>query len=208
MEFTADQVWGLAVRADLTNGGYVKEDRWDYSLSEPVLIHRANKFLVKKWLRENRQPNDIEIEKGREYRHYFNSFTFKAIMGKITDFERQALRIAQMDEFTGRDLLEFAIVSCLPMAARRDQQQQELKRELYASEQLLGEVGDPIAGDVTVLECRWKPEYNKFRVNARMGESFVDFWFTRELAGEVRIKGKIKAMRSDKTTQLNYVKLL
>jgi hypothetical protein len=210
MQFTADQVWGLAVRADITNGGYVKEDRWDYpdGVNNPVLAFRANKSLVKEWLRENRQPNDIEIEKGREYRRYFNTFTLKAIMGKITDFERQALRIAQMEEFTGRDLLEFAIVSCLPMAARRDQKQQELKRELYASEQLLGEVGDPIAGDVTILECRYKPEYNKFRVNARMGESFVDFWFTRELAGEVHIKGKIKAMRSDKTTQLNYVKLL
>jgi hypothetical protein len=208
MQFTADQVWGLAVRADITNGGYVKEDRWDYSLSEPVLIHRANKFLVKEWLRENREPNEQEVAKGQEYRRYFNTFTLKAIMGKITDFERQALRIAQMDEFNGRHLLEFAIVSCLPMAARKDQQQQELRRELYASEQLLGQVGDPIAGDVTVLECRYNPNYNKFRVNARMGESFVDFWFTRALEGEVRIKGKIKALRDDKTTQLNYVKLL
>jgi hypothetical protein len=94
------------------------------------------------------------------------------------------------------------------MAARKDQQQQELRRELYASEQLLGQVGDPIAGDVTVLECRYNPNYNKFRVNARMGESFIDFWFTRALEGEVRIKGKIKALRDDKTTQLNYVKLL
>jgi len=208
MEFTADQVWGLAVRADLTNGGYVKEDRWDYSLSEPVLIHRANKSLVKEWLRENRQPNEQEVAKGQEYRRYFNTFTLKAIMGKITDFERQALRIAQMDEFTGRNLLEFAIVSCLPMAARRDQQQQDLKRELFHSEQILGDIGDIVAGDVTVIECRWKPEYNKYRVNARMGESFIDFWFVRELAGEVRIKGKIKALRDDKTTQLNYVKLL
>ncbi len=208
MEFTADQVWGLAVRADLANGGYVKEDRWDYSLSSPVMVNRANKTLVKEWLRENHQPTDEEVAQGQEYRRYFNTFTLKAIMGKITDFERQALRIAQMDTFTGRDLLEFAIVSCLPMAARRDQRQQDLKRELFHSEQLLGDLGDVVAGDITVIECRWKPEYNKFRINARMGESFVDFWFTRNLEGEQRIKGKIKALRDDKTTQLNYVKLL
>jgi len=208
MNFTADQVWGLAVRADLTNGDYFKEDQWDYTQSEPVLVHRANKFLVKEWLRENRQPNEQEIAKGQEYRRYFNTFTLKAIMGKITDFERQALRIAQMDTFTGRNLLEFAIVSCLPNAARRDQRQQALNRELFHSEQLLGDLGDVVAGDITVIECRWKPEYNKYRVNARMGESFVDFWFTRNLEGEQRIKGKIKALRDDKTTQLNYVKLL
>jgi len=208
MEFTADQVWGLAVRADITNGGYFKEDQWDYSQPEPVLVHRANKFLVKEWLRENREPNEQEIVKGQEYRRYFNGFTLKAIMGKITDFERQALRIAQMDEFTGRHLLEFAIISCLPSAARKDQQQQELKRELYASEQLLGDVGDAIVGDVTVIDSRYNPNYNKFRINARMGEAFIDFWYTRSLEGDVRIKGKIKALRADKSTQLNYVKVL
>jgi hypothetical protein len=208
MEFTADQVWGLAVRADITNGGYCKEDQWDYSQSEPVLVHRANKFLVKEWLRENRQPNEQEITQGQEYRRYFNGFTLKAIMGKITDFERQALRIAQMDTFTGRDLLEFAIISCLPSAARKDQKQTDLKRELYASTQLLGQIGDTIAGDITVISSRYNPNYNKFRVNARMGEAFVDFWFTRAVEGEVRIKGKIKALRDDKSTQLNYVKLL
>jgi hypothetical protein len=208
MEFTADQVWGLAVRADLTNGNYFKEDQWDYTQSEPVLVHRANKFLVKEWLRENRQPNEQEIAKGQEYRRYFNTFTLKAIMGKITDFERQALRIAQMDTFTGRNLLEFAIVSCLPNAARRDQRQQALNREIYASEQLLGEVGEVVAGDITVIDSRYNPNYNKFRINARMGESFIDFWYTRDMKGEQRIKGKIKALRGDKTTQLNYVKLL
>jgi len=208
MEFTADQVWGLAVRADVTNGGYFKEDQWDYTQPTPVLVHRANKFLVKEWLRENRQPNEQEVIKGQEYRRYFNGFTLKAIQGKITDFERQALRIAQMDEFTGRHLLEFAIVSCLPSAARRDQQQQELRRELYASDQLLGNIGEAVAGDITVVNSRYNPNYNKFRINARMGESFIDFWFTRNLEGEQRIKGKIKALRDDKTTQLNYVKLL
>jgi hypothetical protein len=208
MEFTADQVWGLAVRADVTNGGYVKEDQWDYSQPEPVLVHRANKFLVKEWLRENHQPNEQEVLKGQEYRRYFNGFTLKAITGKITDFERQALRIAQMEEFTGRNLLEFAVVSCLPMAARKDQKQQELKRELYVSEQLLGNIGDAVAGDITVIDSRYNPNYNKFRISARMGEAFIDFWFTRALEGEVRIKGKIKALRDDKTTQLNYVKVL
>ena len=49
--------------------------------------------------------------------------------------------------------------------------------------------------------------YNKFKIKARMGEAFVDFWFGKELAGDVRIKGKIKRIRGDKTTQLNYVKI-
>ena len=208
MEFTADQVWGLAVRADVTNGGYVKEDLWDYSQEPPVLTKRANKLMVKEWLRENREPNEVEIAQGQEYRRYFNSFTLRAIAGRLNDFETQALKIAQIDQFTGRNLLEFAIVSCLPSVARRDQQRTELRRELYASEQLSGNIGEAITGSITVMDCRYNPNYNKFRVNARMGEAFVDFWFTRALEGDVRIKGKIKALRDDKSTQLNYVKVL
>jgi hypothetical protein len=42
-----------------------------------------------------------------------------------------------------------------------------------------------------------------------MGESFVDFWFSKELSvgTNLRIKGKIKNVRGDKTTQLNFVKI-
>jgi hypothetical protein len=41
-----------------------------------------------------------------------------------------------------------------------------------------------------------------------MGESFVDFWFGKELEGTIRIKGKVKTQRGNKTTQLNYVKIV
>ena len=207
MQFTADQVWGLAVRADTLNEGYLKEPTWTESDSgEWRKIKEANKVLVKDWLRENIQPTEAEIAQGREIRNSFNGLTLKAITGKITDFERTALRVAQMDEFTGRNMLEFAIVSCLPSSARREQGRNELKREVYASEQLPGAVGDTITGDITVIKSYFSKEYGKFKITARMGESFVDFWHQAELTGELRIKAKIKQFRGDKTTQLNYVK--
>jgi hypothetical protein len=206
MEYTADQVWGLAVRADTINSGYIKDDHWDYEQDTPVLTKTANKKLVKQWLIENIQPTEEEAAQGQEIRRYFHSFTLKALMGKINDFERQALRIAQMDLFTGRNLLEFAIVSCLPETARRDRSRTELTREIYGSEQLQGQVGDTIVGDLAVVSSRYSKEYNKFKIQGRMGDSFVDFWFSQELTGELRIKGKIKNQRGNKTTQLNYVK--
>lgn len=105
-------------------------------------------------------------------------------------------------------MLEFAIISCLPSIARRDRVNQEVKREVYSSVQLVGNVGDTIVGDITVISTRFNQEYNKYRIQARMGESFVDFWFPTDLSKdqEHRIKAKIKAQRDDKTTQLNYVK--
>ncbi len=210
MEFTADQVWGLAVEADRINSGYVKDAVWGQSDSgESKLIKQANKVMVKQWLRDNRQPSAEDAEKGREYRNFFNTYTMKALMGGLSDFDKQALRIAQMDVFTGKNMLEFAIVSCLPSTARREQERTELKREVYSSEQLVGNVGDVIRGDIEVISSRYNVNYNKHKIVARMGEAFVDFWFSQNLdKGAVRtVQGKIKAVRGDKTTQLNFVKI-
>lgn len=208
--FTADQVWGLAVRADQLNGGYCKEPVFAATATHGIdynnKIKEANKILVKQWLRENAQPTAEEIEHGQKCRAYFNTFTLKALTGKITDFEQTALKIAQKEKFTGSDMLDFAIVSCLPNVARVDQQRTDEKREIFASEQLPGAVGDDVVVDITVIRSRYSPEFAKYRITARAGLSFIDFWYKADITGDLRIRAKIKAQRGDKTTQLNYVK--
>jgi hypothetical protein len=209
--FTADQVWGLAVAADRINEGYFKEQQWGQSDSgESKLLKEANKAMVKQWLRTNNfsAATEADIEKGREIRNYFNGFLLKQISGKINEFEQQALRIAQMDEFTSRNMLEFAIVSCLPSVMIRDQSKNELAREVRNSTQLQGAVGDKIQGEIEVVKCYYSKDYDKYRVTAKLVDSFVDFWYNSNLeAGDrVTIKGKIKSVRGDNTTQLNFVK--
>ena len=212
--FTADQIWGLAVAADRINEGYFKEPVWtqpDNDLTGPmVLVKDANKLLVKQWLRTNNftAASEADIEKGREIRNYFNGFLLKQISGKINEFEQQALRIAQMDEFTGRNMLEFAIVSCLPSVMIRDQSRNELAREVRHSTQLTGAVGDKIQGEIEVVKCYYSKDYDKYRVTAKLVDSFVDFWYNSNLeAGQkLSIKAKIKSVRGDNTTQLNFVK--
>ncbi len=207
--FTADKVWGLAVEADRINEGYFKEPVWGQSDSgESKLLKQANKVMVKQWLRDNRQPSVDDVEQGREIRNYFNGFLLKQISGKINDFEQQALRIAQMDEFTGKNLLEFAIASCLPSTMRRDQERNDLAREVRHSTQLTGAVGDKIQGEIEVVKCYYSKDYDKYRVTAKLVDSFVDFWYNSNLeAGDrISIKAKIKSVRGDNTTQLNFVK--
>ena len=210
MEFTADQVWACAAAAHRINEGYFKEEVWMLNATPPYRAKQANKMLVKEWLRENNftELTEADYAAGRQARDHFKSYTLLMIAGKLNEFQQTALKIATKDTFTGRDLYDFAVVSCLPDVAYRDQQLTELKREIYASEQLQGAEGDQIVGDITVIRTRYSREYNKFKVDARMGDSFVDFWFTKELKGELRIKGKIKSQRGNKTTQLNYVKVL
>jgi hypothetical protein len=207
MDYTADQIWGLAVRVDRENGGYVKLPVYAETLD--VVKTEPNKIIVKELIRNNAQPTEEEVAAGRVVRAHFNSYTFLMLTGKINDFQKQALKIAQMDVFTGRNMLEFAIVSCLPDVERRDRARKEFMAELYASEQLQGAEGDKISGYFTVEKCQFNPNYAKFRIQGRMGESFVDFWFSRELlvGANLPIQGKIKRQRPDKSTQLNFVKI-
>ena len=208
--FTADQVWGLAVAADRINGGYFKEDVYVMENQCQKRVTQANKLMVKQWLREGAftEATAEDVEKGREIRNYFNGFLLKQIAGKINDFEAQALRIAQMDEFTTRNMLEFAIVSCLPSVMIRDQSKNELAREIRNSTQLRANVGDKIQGEVEIIKSYYSQEYNKFRITAKLVDSFVDFWYNSNLnAGDrISIKAKVKSVRGDNTTQLNFVK--
>jgi len=208
--FTADQVWGCAVAADRINEGYVKEEVVVYEGECRKVLKQANKMMVKAWLRTQDfvEVTQSDIEQGRAVRNYFNGFLLKELSGKINDFERQALKIAQMDEFTGKNMLEFAIVSCLPAAMVREQARKELTSEIRNSTQLQGNVGDKIQGEIEVVRSYYSQEYNKFRITAKLVDSFVDFWYNTNMdAGDrVSIKAKIKSVRGDNTTQLNFVK--
>ena len=210
MQFTADQVWACAAAAQRINGEYVKMDVWQHNATPPFILKKANKDLVKQWLRTNdfTEVTEADYAAGRIARDHFKGYTLKAIAGRLNDFQQTAMKIAAMDEFTGRNMYEFAVIACLPSVALRDAAHSELKREIYQSEQLQGAVGDVIIGDITVIRTRYSQEYQKYRMDARMGDSIVDFWHAKELKGELRIKAKIKQQRGNKATQLHYVKIV
>ena len=208
MQFTAEQVWACAAAAQRINGDYLKEDQRDHHTG--LVVKTANKLLVKDWLRTNdySQITAADTAEGIRARNHFKSYTLLAIAGRLNEFQETAMKLAAKEEFTGRDMYDFAVISCLPSVSVRDAANAELKREIYTSEQLHGAEGDRIQGEVTVINTRFNPDYNKHKIRGRMGESFVDFWFGSALEGTVKIKAKIKSQRGDKTTQLNYVKIL
>ena len=210
MQFTAETVWACAAAAQRINDGYYKEDKWEYVNDQARKVSDANKVMVKAWLRDQdfSQITAADITAGQTARNHFKSYTFLAIAGRLNEFQTTAMQLAAKEEFTGRDMYDFAVISCLPSVAVRDVANSELKREIYTSEQLQGAVGDTIVGDITVTKSRFNSDYNRYKITARMGESFVDFWFGQELEGTIRVKGKIKTQRGDKTTQLNYVKIV
>lgn len=206
--FSADTVWGLAVAADRINGGYFKEDK--RSSDNQCILNEANKHMVKRWLREGyfTEATEADIVKGREIRHYFKGLLFKQIKGTLNDFESNVLRIAQIDEFTGKHMIEFAMVSCLPSMMLRDKARNDLDWDIRNSSPLQGNVGDKIICDITVVKCFFSQDYNKYRITAKVVDSFVDFWYNNsmETGSVVSIKAKIKSLRDNNVTQLNFVK--
>ena len=210
MQFTAETVWACAAAAQRINDGYYKEDKWEVVNDQARKVSDANKVMVKAWLRDQdfSQITAADTAEGIRARDHFKSYTFLAIAGRLNEFQETAMKLAAKEEFTGRDIYDFAVISCLPSVAVRDVANSELKREIYTSEQLQGNIGDTIVGDITVTNSRFNSDYNRYKITARMGESFVDFWFGKELEGTIRVKGKIKIQRGDKTTQLNYVKIV
>ena len=210
MQFTAETVWACAAAAQRINDGYYKEDKWEVVNDQARKVSDANKVMVKAWLRDQdfSQITAADTAEGIRARNHFKSYTFLAIAGRLNEFQQTAMKLAAKEEFTGRDIYDFAVISCLPSVAVRDIANSELKREIYTSEQLQGNIGDTVVGDITVTKSRFNSDYNRYKITARMGESFVDFWFGQELEGTIRVKGKIKTQRGDKTTQLNYVKIV
>ena len=210
MQFTAETVWACAAAAQRINEGYFKEDKWETIDDQARKVSDANKVMVKNWLSRGDYSlvTAADTEEGIRARNHFKSYTFLAIAGRLNEFQQTAMKLAAKEEFTGRDIYDFAVISCLPSVALRDVANSELKREIYTSEQLQGDVGDTIVGDITVISARFNNDYNRYKITGRMGESFVDFWFGKELEGTIRVKGKIKTQRGDKTTQLNYVKIV
>lgn len=211
MEFTAEVVWGLAVAADRINGGYFSEPYWERPAAgfDSVKTREANKVMVKTWLAQQdfSAMTDEDVAKGQEIRNHIKGYLLKTLSGEISDFEKTALACAQMDIFGGNNLKEFSVISCLPAAMRRDKERLALKREILASVQLQGFKGDRVQGEIQVISCRYNEDYGKYRITALMGESYVDFWYKKELEGVVLIKGKIREQRANNTTQLNYVTL-
>jgi hypothetical protein len=210
--FTAEQVWGAAVAAHRINGGYFKEPQWDYASAPPKVSINANKLMVKEWLKSGNfsEITAADIEKGQAVKQHFHSYMFLALSGGLNDFQKQAFRISQLSEFGPRDLLEIAITSCLPSVYERDRERKDFMDQIRNSTQLSGAVGDKVQGEVVVLTSRYNMNFNKWKISAKMVDSYVDFWYNTNLnAGDVlRIKGKVKAQRDNNTTQLNYVKVI
>jgi hypothetical protein len=216
VSYTVNDVWAAACAADRVNGGYFKEDKYEYVDNQPPkLVKRRNRDIMMQFLSNPGQLLVEDVERGEQCRNFLTSdLTFRALQNKTTSFDdavRKALAINERFD-TRQDRYELAIVACLPASVNRSQSRQTVdQRVRFASGGLIGNLGNKITlKDVEVLSANYSQQYNIYWIRGVTDQDQVVLFSNKEsfdVGSHLTVQGKVKAHR-DNLTQLNYVKVL
>jgi hypothetical protein len=205
---TADDVWAAAVAVDRENGGYLKYAEQDENYN---IVKRPNKEILKDHLftaSAKVRITDKDRAQAKIIREHFKGYLFNQLAGKLNPFQNSALKCAQLEEFTNKNRLEVALISCLPMVYRNDQDRKKINEAKRSSSHIKG---DNFYGEIVIRNVNYSSIYCKFLITAQTKDgNVVNFWYREDLGtgNTVTAKGKVKARRDDNTTQLNYVKII
>jgi hypothetical protein len=208
--YNVADVFAAACAAFRINGSYIKQDEVTYHDNGSFTVDKiANKTLVHQFLKGAFDLRDEDREMGEKVRQHCNGLSFKIITGKtLSDFEQAMLTIA--DKETTDSNYDIAVVASLPASYERAQariQQDIMLREKSGT--LTDNVGDKVELDIEVVRCNYSNNWDTHFVTATVDNAVV-FFASRnkiELGAKLRIKGKVKAHKEDRT-QLSHVKFL
>ena len=208
--YNVSDVFAAASAAYRINGSYLKSDDITFHENGGHTINKlANKTLVHQFLKGAFDLRDEDREMGEKVRQHCNGLSFKIITGKtLSEFEQAMLTIA--DKETTDSNYDIAVVASLPASYERAQariQQDAMLREKGGT--LTDAVGDKVELDIEVVRCNYSNNWDTHFVTATVDNAVV-FFASRnklELGSKLRIKGKVKAHKEDRT-QLSHVKFV
>lgn len=208
--YNITDVFAAACAAFRINGSYIKQDEVTYHESGSHTVDKiANKTLVHQFLKGAFDLRDEDREMGEKVRQHCNGLSFKIITGKtLSEFEQAMLTIA--DKETTDSNYDIAVVASLPASYERAQariQQDAMLREKSGT--LTDNVGDKVELDIDVVRCNYSNNWDTHFVTATVDNAVVFFASKNklEIGANLRIKGKVKAHKEDRT-QLSHVKVL
>ena len=203
-------VFAAASAAYRINGSYIKQDEVTFHENGNHTVDKiANKTLVHQFLKGAFDLRDEDREMGEKVRQHCNGLSFKIITGKtLSEFEQAMLTIA--DKETTDSNYDIAVVASLPASYERAQariQQDAMLREKGGT--LNVDIGSKVELDIEVVRCNYSNNWDTHFVTAIIDNAVV-FFASRnklELGSKLRIKGKVKAHKEDRT-QLSHVKFI
>lgn len=212
--YPAQDAWSAAAAATRINGGYLKEDKFEYVEGQGLVrTAEANKVMVRKMLEEGQGWADEDVVRGAEACTYWQGGLIKLMAGTAGCFETSAISIAGKD--TIESAYELAVLSSLVASAERGAKRDEVNHVKSLSDSVhVGKIGEHFRlANVEVIATYYVQSYNKFRIEVKCDGNLYTWWSNKAYkAGDVTsVKGKVKAHIIDrgtntKVTQLNYVK--
>jgi hypothetical protein len=208
--YNVADVFAAASAAYRINGSYIKQDEVTFHENGNHTVDKiANKTLVHQFLTGAVDLRDEDREMGEKVRQHCNGLSFKIITGKtLSEFEQAMLSVA--DKETTDSNYDIAVVASLPASYDRVQariQQDAMLREKSGT--LNADIGSKVELDIEVVRCNYSNNWDTHFVTATVDNAVV-FFASRnklELGSKLRIKGKVKAHKEDRT-QLSHVKLI
>jgi hypothetical protein len=208
--YNITDVFAAACAAFRINGSYIKQDEVTFHENGSHTVDKiANKTLVHQFLKGAFDLRDEDREMGEKVRQHCNGLSFKIITGKtLSEFEQAMLTIA--DKETTDSNYDIAVVASLPASYERAQariQQDAMLREKSGT--LTDNVGDKVELNIEVVRCNYSNNWDTHFVTAIVDNAVVFFASRNKLdiGAKLRIKGKVKAHKEDRT-QLSHVKFL
>lgn len=206
--YSADQVFGAAVAAQEANGDYVKYAKQDPETG--AVLVKPNKELMREFLETQLTPE--QIARGREVREHYHRLLFQQLAGELKDFLASALRVSSRAEFGNTDWLDLAIVAALPSCCYRDQKReaaQTQREQIAENSQPVGQPGDRVSGDFTVVQCSWSRKWNLWTVNAQHNGNLFFMFLKQEVqpGTVIHVTGTVKHHRDGNVTQLCRVRV-
>jgi hypothetical protein len=205
--YDADKVWGAAVVAYRTNGGYVKA----LAPAHPAVPTRqTNRQIVEVLLSTNSIIPEADIEEGSKIRQYFKGLTFKVIEGKtLTPFLTQAMNLASNEFIT--DNLGVGTIASLPATYEKMTERDSVANRIkWARGGFIGQVGDNTTQTIEIIKEMWSSNYNCMYYTGITDNDQVLFFSHKGnlmVNSRVTIEGKVKSHR-DNSTQLSHVKVI
>lgn len=211
--YSVADVFAAACAAQRINGEYLKSDDITYYDDGHEYTHKvnrvANKTLVHQFLKGELGMTLEDHEMGDKVMQYCRGLTFKLLTDKrLSDFE--ATMLAIVEKSTTDSNYDIAVVASLPASYERSLVRAEQNIRLReAAGCLEAPVGSKVEMDVEVVRCNYSNEWGVFYVTAIADAGVV--YFARnnsiDLGSKVRIKGKVKRHKEDRT-QLSHVKII
>ena len=204
--YNITDVFAAACAAHRVNGGYIKYEEHD---DEGNIVKTPNKYVIREFLMGSGVVVDEDRDLAEKVMQYCRSLTFKLLSDKrLSDFESTMLTIVEKE--TTDSNLDIAVVSSLPASYERSIVRKEQDVRLRESSGCINAAVDTkVELDIEVVRCNYSNEWGVYYVTAITENGVVFFARSNsiDLGSKIRIKGKVKRHKEDRT-QLSHVKII